>query len=156
MLTTAPKTIYLKDYAPPEFLISTVDLDIGLFEDHARVRARLAVRRKSAYKDVPLRLQGDELQLVSVSVDGRTLGPNAYQSDPSHLSLPGLPDTCVVETVCQIDPRNNTQLMGLYASKSGFFTQCEAEGFRRITYFLDRPDVMASYTVTLQIGRAHV
>ncbi len=156
MLTTTPKTILLKDYTPPEFLIATVDLDIELHADDAVVKARLAVRRnpKSSSSDAPLRLNGEELQLVSVSVDGRVLGSHAYQCDASTLTLSGLPERSVVETVCRIRPQHNTQLMGLYASRNGFFTQCEAEGFRRITYFLDRPDVMAKYTTTIHADKA--
>ncbi|MSQ58544.1 MAG: aminopeptidase N [Betaproteobacteria bacterium] len=154
MLGTRPNTIYLRDYAPPEFAISAVDLDIALFGDHAIVKARLAVQRRTTDTKLPLILQGDELQLISASVDGRTLGPGDYDCDSNQLTLPDLPDGCMVETVCRIHPHENTQLMGLYASKNGFFTQCEAEGFRRITYFLDRPDVMAKYTTTIHADKA--
>lgn len=152
MHNSTPKVIYLKDYAPPDFLIPSVDLDISLFDGHALVRARLDVRRnpKAADQAAPLRLDGDELQLVSVSIDGKDLPPEAYDAAADRLILRDMPQACVVETVVRLQPHANTKLMGLYASKSGYFTQCEAEGFRRITYFLDRPDVMSRYTTTLR------
>ncbi len=155
MRDPAPTTIYLKDYAPPAFLIATVDLDVDLREDFARVRAKLAIRRNPAAKDprAPLALDGDELQLESVALDGRTLVPDEYALDDAHLTIPDVPDAFTLETSVRIEPRKNTKLMGLYATKDGFFTQCEAEGFRRITFFLDRPDVMARYTTTIHADR---
>src|SRR3990172_1347299 len=155
MRDPAPTTIYLKDYAPPAFLIATVDLDVDLREDFARVRAKLAVRRNPAAKDphAPLALDGDALQLESVALDRRTLAPNEYAVDDPHLTIPDVPDAFTLETSVRIEPRKNTKLMGLYATKDGFFTQCEAEGFRRITFFLDRPDVMARYTTTIHADR---
>ena len=155
MRDPAPTTIYLKDYAPPAFLIATVDLDVDLREDFARVRAKLAVRRNPAAKDphAPLALDGDALQLESVALDRRTLAPNEYALDDTHLTIPDVPDAFTLETSVRIEPRKNTKLMGLYATKDGFFTQCEAEGFRRITFFLDRPDVMARYTTTIHADR---
>jgi aminopeptidase N len=157
MRDPAPTTIYLKDYAPPAFLIATVELDVDLQEDSARVRAKLAIRRNPASPDprAPLVLDGDELQLESVALDGRTLVPAGYALDDAHLAIPEVPDAFTLETVVRIAPRKNTKLMGLYATKDGFFTQCEAEGFRRITFFVDRPDVMARYTTTIHADAAN-
>jgi len=155
MRDPTPVTIHLKDYTPPAFLIPTVDLDVDLHEDFARVRAKLAVRRNPAAQDprAPLVLDGDELELESVAIDGRVLAAADYMLDAEHLTFANVPDAFTLETVVRIAPRKNTKLMGLYASKDGFFTQCEAQGFRRITFFLDRPDVMARYTTTIRADR---
>jgi aminopeptidase N len=156
MRDPVPTTIQLKDYRPPAFLIRTVDLDVALHEEHAEVRARLALQRNAAANDrnAPLALDGDELELVSVAIDGRALAAGAYSLDAEHLTIPGVPDAFTLETVVRSAPRKNTKLMGLYASQDGFFTQCEAEGFRRITFFLDRPDVMARYATTIRAAKA--
>jgi aminopeptidase N len=156
MRDPVPTTVHLKDYAPPAFLIRTVDLDVVLHDEHAEVRARLALERNPATRDpaAPLALDGDELELVSVAIDGRALAASGYALAPERLTIPGVPDAFTLETVVRIAPRKNTKLMGLYASKDGFFTQCEAEGFRRITFFLDRPDVMARYTTTIRADKA--
>jgi aminopeptidase N len=155
MRDPAPTTIHLEDYAPPAFLIPTVDLDVDLHADFARVRAKLAIRRNPAATDprAPLVLDGDELALESVALDGRTLAPADYTLGAEHLTIPDVPDAFTLETSVRIEPRKNTKLMGLYATKDGFFTQCEAEGFRRITFFIDRPDVMARYTTTIHADR---
>jgi aminopeptidase N len=153
MRDPAPSAVRLKDYAPPAFLIDSIDLEVELFEDHARVRARLAITRHLGAPRSPLVLDGEELELESVKLDGRALPPGEYTLDAQHLSLEQVPERFRLETTCRIQPRANTKLMGLYAAESGFFTQCEAEGFRRITYFIDRPDVMAKYTVTIHADR---
>ncbi len=155
MRDPAPVTIHLKDYAPPAFLIETVDLDVEIFEEHARVRSRLAVSRNPKATDprAPLVLDAEELELESVALDGRALAAGEYAAQPGHLTLARAPARFVLETACETYPRRNTKLTGLYAAESGFFTQCEAEGFRRITYFIDRPDVMAKYTVTIHADR---
>jgi aminopeptidase N len=155
MRDPVPTTIHLKDYTPPAFLIRTVALDVALHETHAEVRARLDLQRNPAARDrnAPLVLDGDELELASVAIDGRALPASAYALDPAHLTIPNVAGACVLETVVRIQPRKNTKLMGLYASKDGFFTQCEAEGFRRITFFVDRPDVMARYTTTIRADK---
>ncbi len=152
MRDPAPQTVYLKDYAPPAYLVSAVELDVEIREDYASVRSRLTVERR-APDPSPLVLDGEELELVSVALDGRALAASEYALDEARLTLAAVPQRCVVETVSRIQPRQNTRLMGLYASKDGYFTQCEAEGFRRITWFLDRPDVMARYKVTLHADR---
>jgi aminopeptidase N len=155
MLNPAPTTVYLRDYTPPAFLISAIDLDIDLQEDHACVRARLSVHRnpQAAQGNAPLVLDGDELELESVAIDGRTLAAGEYRLDEAHLAIAAVPARFTLETVVRIRPRSNTKLMGLYASKDGYFTQCEAEGFRRITFFIDRPDVMARYTTTIHADK---
>ena len=155
MREPAPKTIYLKDYTPPAFLISTIDLDVDIRDDHALVRATLAVARnpKSADAQAPLVLDGEDLELLSVSLDGRTLAPGEYVLAAESLTVAKVPARFSLETVSRIQPQNNTRLEGLYATGSGFVTQCEAQGFRRITWFLDRPDVMARYTNTIHAGR---
>ncbi len=156
MLTSTPKTIFLKDYSPPAFLVSRVDLDVDLRDDHALVRAKLAITRnpKSADPRAALELDGDELELVSVILNGKVLAHGAFTASGEHLKIPGVPDQFILETAVRIHPKQNTKLMGLYASKDGYFTQCEAEGFRRITYFPDRPDVMSRYTNTIHADKA--
>src|SRR5882672_7926405 len=143
-----PKAIQLKDYSPPEFRIDSVDLDVDLRDDHARVRAKLQVRRNAG--SGPLVLDGEELELISVSLDGKR---PQYEVTAQKLALRDVPDGFTLETVSRIVPQKNTQLEGLYATKNGFVTQCEAEGFRRITWYLDRPDVMARYTTTIHADR---
>ena len=156
MLTTTPKTIFLKDYTPPAFLVSSVDLDVDLRDDHALIRAKLAIARnpKSADPKMPLELDGDELELVSVALDGKALGKGEFTLSGERLEIAGVPDRCILETAVRIRPKQNTKLMGLYASKDGYFTQCEAEGFRRIAFFPDRPDVMSRYTNTIHADKA--
>jgi len=156
MLTPTPRTIYLKDYAPPAFLISSIELDVDLQDEFARVRAVLEIRRnpKASDRSAPLALDGDELALEWVMLDGRKLSADEYAVDSEHLTLPAIPDAFRLETCVRIQPRENTKLMGLYTTKDGFFTQCEAEGFRRITFFLDRPDVMARYTTSIHADQA--
>ncbi|MBE0621834.1 MAG: aminopeptidase N [Burkholderiales bacterium] len=155
MREPAPKTIYLKDYTPPAFLISSIALDVDIREDHALVSASLEIARnpKAADASAPLVLDGDEIELVSVALDGRTLAPGEYLLSAESLSIAAVPERFTLETVSRIRPQKNTRLEGLYASSNGFFTQCEAEGFRRITWFIDRPDVMARYTNTIHAER---
>ena len=138
-------TVYLKDYTVPIFLIPEVDLDISLFEDDALVRAKLAVERNSASAEqtASLQLDVDELSIESVILNGIALTSDEYTLDERHLAIPKVPTSFELVTVCRIYPKQNTKLMGIYTSSTGFFSLCEAEGFRRITPFLDRPDVMA-------------
>jgi aminopeptidase N len=148
-------TVYLKDYAVPDFLIPEIELDISLFEDEAVVRAKLLVKRNNdaTGKDAPLRLDVDELTLEKVVLDDVAVTPDRYMLDERHLTIPKVPDSFELVTLSRIYPQKNTKLMGIYTSSTGFFSLCEAEGFRRITPFLDRPDVMARYTVTLHASR---
>ncbi|MEO8306893.1 MAG: aminopeptidase N [Pseudomonadota bacterium] len=147
----ASTTVYLKDYAPATYLIPHVELDIDLLsEDHARIWAQLTIRRNpGATASADLRLDLDELVVESVALDGVTLTTDRYRLDARHLTVLSVPDACTLTTISRINPRHNTKLMGIYTSDAGFFSLCEAEGFRRITPFPDRPDVMSIYTVTL-------
>ncbi|MCW8307919.1 aminopeptidase N [Acidiphilium sp. PA] len=141
----------LSDYRPPAFLVDTVDLIFDLDPKATRVRATLALRRNPAHGDAaaPLVLDGEDLTLNAVAVDGVALDAAAYRLGAHGLVIADLPDACTLDTDVTIDPAGNTQLSGLYVSGGDFFTQCEAEGFRRITFFPDRPDVMARYSATL-------
>ncbi|GAA5174209.1 aminopeptidase N [Niveibacterium umoris] len=157
MRTDTPQAIYLKDYTPPAFQIETVDLDISIEAGFACVTASLACQRNPAAADpsASLVLNGEDLKLESVRLDGRPLGQGEYVLCADQLMIHAeLPDSFTLTTVSTINPDGNTQLSGLYRSKDGYFTQCEAEGFRRITWFLDRPDVMAKYTVTIHADKA--
>ncbi|HYE48859.1 MAG TPA: aminopeptidase N [Azospirillaceae bacterium] len=153
----APKAIHLRDYTPAPFLIDTVELEFDLREEHATVRSRLGLRRnpaRAAEGPLPLVLDGQELELLSVAIDNRQLSPQDYAVTADSLTLPHLPDACTVEIVTRTKPQENTALEGLYKSSGNYCTQCEAEGFRKITYFLDRPDVMARYTTTVEAEKA--
>ncbi|WP_018078871.1 aminopeptidase N [Thiobacillus denitrificans] len=154
MRTETPVTLYLKDYAPPAWLIDTVDLHVAIFEGHADVKTRLACRRNPAAVAGPMVLNGEALELVSLTLDGTPLDPARYAQAGERLTIDAsLPDECMLETVVRIHPDKNTQLSGLYRSKDGYFTQCEAEGFRRITFFPDRPDVMAKFSCAVEADR---
>lgn len=152
MRTEQPKMIYLKDYQAPDYLIDETHLTFELFEDHTLVHAQLVMRRNPACAvgDLPaLILDGQELELLSLSLDGKTLAAGDYQLSASHLSLQPRSASFVIDSSVRIHPERNTALEGLYKSGSMFCTQCEAEGFRKITYYLDRPDVMSKFTTTL-------
>ena len=144
-------TIHQKDYTPPDYLIETVDLSFDLDPELTRVVSRLFVRcnhdRSQGVR--PLVLDGEELTLLYLKLDGEVLAKGRYQVDERHLTIPDPPEAFHLEVMTQLHPKANTALSGLYASGPMLCTQCEAEGFRRITYFLDRPDVMAVYTVEL-------
>ena len=142
------KAIHLKDYAPPAFRVETVELDVDIREDHALVRAKLELKRNAPGALV---LDGDEVELVSVAVNGKAA---RHEVTPETLTVHDVPDAFTLETLSRIVPQQNTKLEGLYATKNGFVTQCEAQGFRRITWFIDRPDVMARYTTTVRADRA--
>ena len=156
-LQEAPRLpVRLADYRPPAFLIDRVALDIKLAQASTTVTATLDLRRNPAVPgNAALRLDGDALVLVGAGLNGLPLGADAYSADPSAFTLhrsPEGPFRLTLET--RLDPSANTQLMGLYRSNSCYCTQCEAEGFRRITYFLDRPDVLAVYTTRIEADRA--
>jgi aminopeptidase N len=148
--------VRLADYKAPAFLIDSVALDFDLGEDHTTVTARLDVRRNPDAGDpaAPLRLDGEEIELVSFALDGETLGENRYHRDGESLVLADVPDRFTLAIETRIKPQDNTRLSGLYKSGGNFCTQCEPEGFRRITYFVDRPDVMARYTTTIVADKA--
>jgi aminopeptidase N len=148
----APQPVRLTDYRTPDFLIDTVDLVFDLGDGETRVRSRLRLRRNptSANREAALQLDGDALELVSLALDGAALGANRYHATADGgLELPDVPDAFTLDLETRIAPDRNTALSGLYMSGGNFCTQCEPEGFRRITYFIDRPDVMARYTTTI-------
>jgi aminopeptidase N len=148
--------VRLADYRPADFLIDRVSLDFWLDRTATRVLATLLLRRNPAgAPGAPLVLDGDDLTLVGIKLGGRALGPSEYVATPDRLTLAAVPDgpfTLEIET--RVDPSANTQLSGLYRSGSAYCTQCEAEGFRRITYFLDRPDVLSVYTVRIEAEKS--
>ncbi len=149
-----PTVIRRADYAPPAFWIDTVDLSFDLDPAKTRVLNKMSLRRNADVAAQPLRLDGEELNLARVLVNGQG---TSFKMDGDTLVLENLPegfDPFSLEIFTTCAPIKNTKLSGLYVSQDSFFTQCEAEGFRRITYFLDRPDVMAAYTVTLRADKA--
>lgn len=151
MLRDTPKTTYLKDYSPPEFLIDSADLRFDLHEQQTLVSSRLRIRRNPAASvtDDGLYLHGEGLELRSLFIDGAPLAEDAYLLEPGGLRILQAADRFVFESEVSIKPQENTALEGLYRSGSMFCTQCEAEGFRKITWFIDRPDVMTRFTTTI-------
>ena len=153
MRTDAPQPIRLADYRPPAFLIDEVELDFSLEPSATRVKARLKVRRNGENSD-PLVLDGVRLKLERVAVDGQEIGANHYQLTDEALTIPEVPGAFTLETEVTIDPQANTYLEGLYMSAGRFCTQCEPEGFRTITYWPDRPDVLSRFTVRMEGDKA--
>ncbi|MFP4602864.1 MAG: aminopeptidase N, partial [Halochromatium sp.] len=151
MYRTTPPVIRLSDYQPPEFLIDSVQLRLELDPRQTVVEAELRLRRNPAATrgDGDLRLAGEQLELEAIRLNERSLTPAEYQVADDHLRVRRVPDRFRLWTRVRLNPSANTALEGLYVSGDMLCTQCEAEGFRRITYFLDRPDVMATYRVTL-------
>ncbi|MGN2254104.1 aminopeptidase N [Frateuria sp. GZRe12] len=151
-----PSPIHLADYRPPAWAVEQVELEFDLGIDSSEVRSRLHLRRDLA-QDAPLKLDGEGLELVAIELDGRPLDESAYRYRDDALEVDGVADGSVLETRVRVRPAANTALEGLYLSgarERGFLlTQCEAEGFRHITFFPDRPDVLARYTVTLRADR---
>ncbi|MBF8723315.1 aminopeptidase N [Pseudomonas guariconensis] len=151
MRTEQPQVIYLKDYQAPEYLIDETHLTFELFEDHSLVHAQLVMRRNPARGAglPPLVLDGQQLELLSVQLDDQPLAAGDYQLDDDSLTLQPKAERFTLDTSVKIHPESNTALEGLYKSGKMFCTQCEAEGFRKITYYLDRPDVMSTFTTTV-------
>jgi aminopeptidase N len=149
------KALRLEDYCPAPYLVDSVDLRFELDPAATLVRATLAMRRnpEADPNQDRLILDGNHLDLSSIRLDGRELDADRFQVDETHLAIAGVPETFTLETEVVIHPEENTALEGLYLSGGNFCTQCEPEGFRRITYFPDRPDVMATYRVTLVAQR---
>jgi aminopeptidase N len=154
MRTETPQPIKLADYRPPDFLVDEVRLDVSLAPKATRVKARLAVRHSGDH-DRPLKFNGERLRPVSVAVDGRKLGPDERAIDDEFLTIADPPAAFTLETEVEIDPQANKALEGLYMSGGRFCTQCEAEGFRKITWFPDRPDVLARFTVRVEGDKAY-
>jgi aminopeptidase N len=156
-LDTPPQPTRLADYRPPDFLIDSVALEFDLGDIDTRVSSHLVLRRNPAAAEAgaSLRLDGDELELVALSLDGAPLAPGDYRLEADGaLLIPRVPDAFALDIETRIAPERNTALSGLYMSGGNYCTQCEPEGFRRITYFLDRPDVMARYTVTIRADKS--
>ncbi len=146
-----PRTVYLKDYRPPEYLIDSIELVFELDEENTRVVSKLAVRTNPA-AEAPkgeLELNGEQLVLDSIKLDGCDLNSTEYRLSEESLTLLHAPPAFTLEIATRINPKANTALEGLYLSNGMLCTQCEAQGFRKITYFIDRPDVMARFTTTL-------
>ena len=152
MRTEEPRAIHLADYRAPDFRIETVHLDFVLEPNATRVTSRLAILRKGD-ASAPLRLDGEAQKLLSVTLDGRMLPPADYALDDKSLTIPQVSDRFTLEIVSEIAPAANTALEGLYQSGGMFCTQCEPEGFRRITCFLDRPDNLSVFTVRIEADR---
>ena len=150
-----PQPIHLKDYREPDFWIPETSLTFELGEESTRVLSKLTMHRNPTQDPkAPLVLNGEQLRLKRVAVDGRELGASEYSVNENQLTVPALPSKFVLEIETEIEPQKNLSCEGLYKSSGIFCTQCEAESFRRITYFLDRPDVMSVYTVTVRAEKA--
>ena len=151
-----PQKIHLKDYQPPSFNVKTVDLDIKLFEECATVDSRLVMTRQSAGDLV---LYGEALELISIMLDGQTLSPERYQQADGKLIITDAPDDLTLQLQVRIQPQTNTALEGLYIAGSGsetmFVSQCEPEGFRKITFYPDRPDVLSVFTTRLEADKRY-
>ena len=156
MRTDQAQPVRLADYRVPDYLVDTVELDVRLAPHETVVLARLAIRRNPEGRaGVPLALDGDALVLVRASLDGVALAADTHLATPDQFTLFAPPShSFILEIETELDPAANLELMGLYRSGSAYCTQCEAEGFRRITYFLDRPDVLSVYTVRIEAERA--
>jgi aminopeptidase N len=158
MRTETEHTIFLKDYAPSPYRIVAVDLDFQIAPETVRVRAQLTIEpAEGTAPATPLVLDGDDLKLVDIAIDGAPVKLADYAADANGLTIPQPPlKRFVLETVVTLAPETNTRLMGLYRSNGIWCTQCEPEGFRRITYYLDRPDVLAPFKVMMTADEATV
>ncbi|WP_374664096.1 aminopeptidase N [Acinetobacter sp.] len=147
----ADQTVYLKDYQKPSFLVDSIDLDIQVFDDQTQVNATLVMQRQTAGDLV---LLGRDLELKSIILNGKALSADEYQLDAEQLVIANAPDQAVIETQVIIHPESNTQLEGLYqASGDLFVTQNEPEGFRKITFYPDRPDVLSVFTTRVEADK---
>ncbi|MCQ8105424.1 aminopeptidase N [Methylomonas sp. SURF-2] len=157
MRDATPQTVFLKDYTPPEYLIDSVELSFDLDEQRTLVTSRLHMRRnpQSANQAVTLTLAGEELELVSIAIDGKPLAAGDFAISPESMLIHRVPQEqgFVLDIQNYINPKANTALEGLYLSGSMLCTQCEAQGFRKITWFLDRPDVMSRFKTTLRADK---
>ena len=154
MRTDTPQTIFRKDYTPPSYLVDTVELGFDLDPARTVVASRLTLRRNPAATTRGIELHGEDIELVALRLNGKLLGKRDYTLANNLLTIRSAPDDVVLEIETLCAPDKNTTLSGLYVSNGNFFTQCEAEGFRRITFFPDRPDVMAKFTVMLRADKA--
>lgn len=146
MKTNSPKTIYLKDYKPYPFRVETLDLNFDIHDGYTLVTAKSLFKVCGSDREVIL--NGEDLELIDLKIDGKTF--DAYVRDETTLSFTAPAECFTLEIVTKIHPQKNTRLEGLYMSGGNYCTQCEAEGFRRITYWPDRPDVLSIYTVRVE------
>jgi len=153
-----PKTIRLEDYKPPLYLIDKTELRFELGDDETLVKAALQFRRnpnaEASAAESTLRLHGQELDFRSLAIDGQVLSADQYQLGADELVIHHVPEQFLLESVVAIKPQDNTSLEGLYKSQTMYCTQCEAEGFRKITWYLDRPDVMSEFTTTVEADKS--
>ena len=152
----APKKIHLKDYQRPSYDVDTVDLDIKIFDDHALVDSKLVMNRQAAGDLV---LYGEDVELLDISINGETLSADRYSQHDGKLTITDAPDQLTVQLKVRICPQTNTALEGLYMAGTGsetmFVSQCEPEGFRKITFYPDRPDVLAIFTTRLEADKRY-
>lgn len=153
MPTPASHTVYRKDYQKPDYEIDQVDLEFDLDPTETRVANRMTMMRRKGSKSRDILLYGNGLKLVQLHMNGKALDSSAYAFEGDDLRIFNAPREVTLEIITLIHPAENTSLMGLYVSSGNFFTQCEAEGFRKITFFPDRPDVMAKFTVMLRANK---
>ena len=153
MRTEEPRAVRLKDYRPPDYLVEDVALEFRLDPQTTRVRATMQIVR-TGNAGALLVLDGEQLKLIAASIDGKALGPDTYRLGEETLSIPDVPARFTLDVTTEIAPAANTSLEGLYVSKGIFCTQCEAEGFRRITYFIDRPDNLSRYRTRIEGDKA--
>ena len=153
MRDAAPKTIHRQDYQEPDFHISHVDLAFEISDGKTRVTSSLRIDRRGQHRR-PLVLDGEQLELETITIDGIDLDSDAYAYSGGKLTVKAVPNSFVFGAVVTIQPEQNTSLEGLYRSRTMYCTQCEAEGYRKITFGLDRPDVLSIYTVRLVADKA--
>ena len=154
--TDTGQTVKLSDYRETDFVFESVALTIRLFEGRTEIVSELSLhRRPGTAADAPLVLDGDELRLTSMKLNGDTLASDRFEATPDRLTVQDCPasGSFLLTIATEIVPEDNTKLMGLYRSNGVWCTQCEAEGFRRITYFYDRPDVLIPYRVRIEADR---
>ena len=156
MKTDKPKTIELKNYQPSNYLIDTVKLDITLHPNETQVKSKLFLKPNPFAEDIgqPLRLNGENIELIKIKLNNKELDKKAYRINHKELTILEPPEkkfTLEITTVC--NPDENKALSGLYRSNNTYCTQCEAEGFRRITYYLDRPDILAVFTTRIEADK---
>ena len=156
MRDAQPRTIYLKDYREPDYLIDRTQLRFELAEESTVVDSVLTLRRNPNAEPGPaeLTLHGTELELLALEIDGQPVAQERRRISGETLHIEGVPDAFTLSCRTQIRPQENTSLEGLYKSSGMFCTQCEAEGFRKITYYLDRPDVMSEFEVEIVAERS--
>ncbi|MBV9063692.1 MAG: aminopeptidase N [Alphaproteobacteria bacterium] len=152
MRTDEPRAIHLKDYRAPDFRIATIDLDFILRPEDTRVAAKMRVQR-TGDKAAPLVLDGEQLNLLALRIDGKDIPETGYRVDEERLTIGSVPEEFVLDVITEISPQANTSLEGLYLSKGIFCTQCEPEGFRRITYYIDRPDNLAVFSTRIEADK---